>query len=169
MKNAADLIDLIAVESYIIGASFRRHGDALAVPTGQSQARWQVLRVASPGTLTVPQIARRLGVTRQNVQRIANALVEDKLAHWADNPDHKSSPYLVLTRAGRAVLRTLSERTQDYRALLARRCRGLDLGRLLEQLKTLSAALAEIDDDVAAEGLAPAGTATRLGRARRTG
>lgn len=169
MKNPADLIDLIAVESYVVGAAFRRHGDALAVPMGQSQAQWQVLRMASPGTLTVPQVARRLGVTRQNVQRIANTLVADGLAHWADNPDHKSSPHLVLTSAGRAVLRTLSERARDYRALLARRCRGLDLARLLEQLKTLSAALAETDDDVAALVPAPGRSATRAGRARRAG
>ena len=169
MKNPADLIDLIAVESYVIGAAFRRHGDALAGPAGQSQAHWQVIRLASSGELTVPQIARRLGMSRQNVQRIANDLVSEGLAHYAENPDHKSSPHLVLTAAGRAVLRTLSERARDYRALLARRCRGLDLARLLEQLKTLSGALAEIDDDVAALIPAAANPAARSGRARRAG
>lgn len=168
MKNPADLIDLIAVESYVVGAAFRRHGDALARPAGQSQAHWQVVRLASAGNLTVPQIARRLGMSRQNVQRIANDLVGQALARYADNPDHKSSPHLALTAAGRAVLSTLSERARDYRALLARRCRGLDLARLLEQLKTLSAALAEIDDDVAA--LIPAaGKPARAGRTRRAG
>jgi len=169
MKNPADLIDLIAVESYIVGAAFRRHGDALAGPAGQSQAHWQVIRVASPGTLTVSQIARRLGMSRQNVQRIANDLVGQGLAHYADNPDHKSSPHLVLTAAGRAVLRTLSERARDYRALLARRCRGLDLARLLEQLKTMSAALAEIDDEVAASVPAAGKAAARSNRSRRAG
>jgi DNA-binding MarR family transcriptional regulator len=168
MKNPADLFDLVAVESYVIAAAFRRHGDALARPAGQSQAHWLAIRLASTGTLTVPQIARRLGMSRQNVQRLANDLVGQGLAHYADNPDHKSSPHLVLTAAGRAVLRTLSERARDYRALLARRCRGLDPARLLEQLKMLSGALAEMDDEVAA--LVPAaGRPQARGRARRAG
>ena len=166
MKNPADLIDLIAVESYVLGAAFRRHGDALARPTGTSQAHWQVLRLASAGNLTVPQIARRLGGTRQNVQRIANSLVDAGLAHWALNPDHKSSSHLVLTATGRRVLRTLSDSAGDYRALLARQCRGLDLAHLLAQMKELSAALTRIDDDVAALAAAPA---VKAGRFRRAG
>jgi DNA-binding MarR family transcriptional regulator len=169
MIDPADLIDLLAVESYAVSAAFRRHGDALAVPTGQSQARWQVLRVASTGTFTVPQIARRLGVSRQNVQRIANALVAEALAHYADNPDHKSSPHLVLTAAGRAVLRKLSDRARDYRALLAKEGRDLDLATLLRQMKTLSAALTKIDDDVLALAAAPGRAAPKAGRTRRAG
>jgi DNA-binding MarR family transcriptional regulator len=166
MNDPADLIDLLAAESYAVGAAFRRHGDAFAVPTGQSQARWQVLRQASTGTFTVPQIARRLGVSRQNVQRIANALVAEELAQCRDNPDHKSSPHLVLTAAGRAVLQKLSTRARDYRALLARNCGDLDLATLLEQLKVLSAALARIEDDVEALPHAPAAAA---GRDRQAG
>lgn len=167
MKNPADLIDLIAAESYAVGAAFRRHGDAFAVPTGQSQARWQVLRQASRGTFSVAQIARRVGVSRQNVQRIANALVAEGLAHWRDNPDHKSSPHLALTAAGRAVLQRLSESAQDYRKLLARSCGGLDLAQLLQQLKVLSAALARIEDDVGT--IASARPAAHSTRGRRAG
>ena len=145
MLNPSDLIDPIAVETYALGAAFRRHGDALAIPTGQSQARWQVLRLASEGTLTVPQIARRLGVSRQNVQRIANALIAEDLAHCSDNPDHKSSPHLVLTGAGRTILHKLSDSAAEYRDLLVKTCGQVDLPLLLTQLKAMSAALAQID------------------------
>ena len=167
MKHPADLIDLIAAESYAVGAAFRRHGDAFAVPTGQSQARWQVLRQASRGAFSVAQIGRRVGVSRQNVQRIANALVADGLAQWRDNPDHKSSPHLVLTAAGRAVLQRLSESARDYRELLARNCGELDLAHLLEQLKVLSAALARIEDEV--EAMASAGPAAGADSGREAG
>jgi DNA-binding MarR family transcriptional regulator len=67
---------------------------------GQSMARWQVINTASSGEWTVPDIARRLCLTRQSVQRIAHALVEEDLASFATNPDRRNSPYLRLTLLG---------------------------------------------------------------------
>ena len=67
---------------------------------GQSMARWQVINTASSGEWTVPDIARRLGLRRQSVQRIAHALVDDNLASFAPNPDRRNSPYLHLTLQG---------------------------------------------------------------------
>ena len=143
----ADLINAIAVEAYIVGAAFRRHGDALAKKAGQTQARWQVLRMASDGTLSVPQIARRIGVTRQNVQRIADALVRESLACFVLNPDHKSSSHVALTDRGRAVLAKITESTVGYRKGLASLLQGSDLGYVLASFRTLSAALAKLDGE----------------------
>jgi len=140
-----DLVDAIAVETYFVGASFRRHGGAIARLTGQTQARWQVLRVASDGALTVAQIARRLGVSRQNVQRIADALVREGSAHYRDNRDHKGSPHLELTAEGRAALTQLSRGAAGYRDALAAELEGVDLAALLEALRALSAALTRMD------------------------
>src|SRR5215213_2268842 len=57
--------------------ALRRYGDALTRPLGQTEVRWAVLSVLSGGARTVPQVARRLGVTRQSVQRVANLLVAE--------------------------------------------------------------------------------------------
>ena len=59
-----------------------------------------MLNSASSGKWTVPDIARRLGLTRQSVQRGAHALVDDKLASLAPNPNRRNSPYLQLTLLG---------------------------------------------------------------------
>ncbi len=67
---------------------------------GQSMARWQVLNASSSGKWTVPDIARRLGLTRQSVQRVAHALVEDNLASFTPNPERRNSPHLQLTLQG---------------------------------------------------------------------
>lgn len=77
---------------------------------GHTQARWQLLSVVSDRALTVPQAARRLGVTRQGVQRVANDLVVCGLAELRHNPDHRTSPLLVLTENGRRVLQAITER-----------------------------------------------------------
>jgi len=140
-----ETLDQVVVETYAVSAAFRRHGEALARHVGQTQARWQVMRVASSGTLSVPQIARRLGVTRQNVQNIADALIAEQLAHQVINRDHKTSPHLVLTTKGRKVLDALLASTADYRAALMPLLEHVDLVHLLATLRSVSTALASAD------------------------
>lgn len=82
----------------------RRSGTEIAAIVGQTQARWQTLWTIETSSLTVPQIGRRLGVTRQSVQRLANELASEGLVTFADNPDHRTSPLVQLTDHGRAVL-----------------------------------------------------------------
>ena len=62
-------------------------GDALAGSHGLTAARWQVLgAIALAGRpLTVPQIARRMGLQRQSVHASVNRLVEDGLLTKAPN------------------------------------------------------------------------------------
>ncbi|MBC3839240.1 MarR family transcriptional regulator [Streptacidiphilus sp. 4-A2] len=79
-------------------------GEALAGAAGQTQARWQLMSAVSEEPLPVARAARRLGVARQGVQRIANDLVRDGLAEFQDNPDHRTSPLLALTRSGQHAL-----------------------------------------------------------------
>jgi DNA-binding MarR family transcriptional regulator len=97
-------IQRLAADLFEVAGAMRRDGEALARRVGQTQARWQVMWIAATGGLTVPTIARRLGVTRQNVQRIAHELVADGLATLDDNPDHRRSRLLQLTPRGRDIL-----------------------------------------------------------------
>jgi len=74
-RNAASVIPLVIADIYQLAGALRERGERIAGTLGQTQARWQVISAASAAPKTVPQIARRLGVTRQNVQRIADRLV----------------------------------------------------------------------------------------------
>jgi len=78
-------------------------GHRLAKREGLTAARWQVLgAVALAGRpLTVPQIARRMGLTRQAVQATVNQLHRDALIETSDNVDHRRSPLINLTELGR--------------------------------------------------------------------
>ena len=87
-----DEIALLVADVYEAAGALRRLGERTARAEGLTQARWQVLSVASEEALTVPQAARRLGVTRQNVQRVANDLVELGHAAYTANPDHGVHP-----------------------------------------------------------------------------
>ena len=93
----------------VVLALFRTHGLVLAAGhrlaerEGLTAARWQVLgAVALAGRpLTVPQIARQMGLTRQAVQATVHQLRRDALADTSDNPDHRRSPLIDLTELGR--------------------------------------------------------------------
>lgn len=63
----ADEMALLVADVFELAGLLRRSGKAVAAKEGQTQARWQLLSVVSDQALTVPQAARRLGVTRQGV------------------------------------------------------------------------------------------------------
>ncbi|MFD8808819.1 MarR family winged helix-turn-helix transcriptional regulator [Streptomyces sp. NPDC059597] len=100
----SDEAALLVADLYEAAGALRRLGERTAAAEGLTQARWQVMSVVAESPLTVPQAARRLGVSRQNVQRVAGDLVERDLAAFEPNPDHRGSPLLVLTGAGAEAL-----------------------------------------------------------------
>jgi DNA-binding MarR family transcriptional regulator len=136
-RSAAALPPMIA-DIYELAGRLRARGDAIAATVGQTQARWQVLSAASSEPhLSVPQIARRLGVTRQAVQRIADLLVADGIASFVDNPDHRASPHLALTRAGQETLARLTKVARAGHQELAAKLDGIDMAALHRDLRAL--------------------------------
>jgi DNA-binding MarR family transcriptional regulator len=87
-------------------------GHRLAEREGLTAARWQVLgAVALAGRpLTVPQIARRMGLTRQAVQATVDRLLAEALAEARDNLDHHRSPLIALTERGRHTYAAVDQR-----------------------------------------------------------
>jgi DNA-binding MarR family transcriptional regulator len=87
-------------------------GDLLAANEGLTAARWQVLGAIALAErpLTVPQIARRMGLTRQSVHATVGRLVRDGLVTLAPNADHRRSPLVCLTGPGRATYQAIDRR-----------------------------------------------------------
>ncbi len=97
------LTDLI-LETIRLNGTLLTSGNELTKPFQLTSARWQVLGPISKELLTVAQIARRMGLARQGVQRIVNDLEDLKLVVLKANLDHKSSPLVALTEAGKKVM-----------------------------------------------------------------
>lgn len=139
-RTAGDIdpLPLIVADIYELAGLLRARGERIAAAIGQSQARWQVLSAASgEQLLTVPQIARRLGLTRQAIQRIADLLVTEGLARYAGNPDHKASPHLAPTKAGADTLARLTRAARASHQELAANLDGIDLAVLRRDLRAL--------------------------------
>ncbi|MFJ6754644.1 MULTISPECIES: MarR family winged helix-turn-helix transcriptional regulator [unclassified Streptomyces] len=111
---------LLVADVFEAAGLLRRIGETIASAEGQTQARWQLLSVVSEEPLTVARAARRLGIARQGVQRVANDLVREDLAGFEPNPDHRGSPLLALTPTGQDTLRKITTRASTvHRALTA--------------------------------------------------
>ena len=139
------LLPLIVADVYELAGRLREQGEAIARTVGQTQARWQVMSAASADPRTVPQIARRLGVSRQNVQRIADALVGEGAAAFAPNPDHRGSPYLLLSPRGRAALAEIGKAADAFQARLARKLAAADIKAVHRGLRRLLAATDDLN------------------------
>jgi DNA-binding MarR family transcriptional regulator len=127
-----DEIASLVADVYELAGLFRRSGEAIAAREGQTQARWQFLSVIADDPLTVPQAARRLGVTRQAVQRVANELLDDGLVEPEANPDHRTSSLMTLTGSGRQVLARINKLAAVDNRRLAQAV-GLDVVRSTRQ------------------------------------
>ena len=91
-------------------------GDRMTRNLGLTSARWRVIGAValSSGGLTVPGIARVLGQSRQAVQRITDAMVEDGLLIYAANPKHKKSMLVHLTDEGKRCYNLLREEQDPW-------------------------------------------------------
>jgi DNA-binding MarR family transcriptional regulator len=100
----------LVLEIFRLNGRLLSSGDRLTRTLGLTSARWQVLGTlrAAPGPITVAQIARNMGLQRQSVQRTVDLLTAEGLVRMIDNPNHRRARLVVMTGAGRAVLRKAS-------------------------------------------------------------
>lgn len=138
--TAAELLPLLIADIYEAAGALRHRGDQIAAVARQTQARWQVLSVLSAGDWTVPKIARRLGVTRQAVQRTVDQLHADQMIEFAANPDHERSPLVRPTSTGRAALSAITATANDWNTLAANGLESDDLQAARAVLQRLIAA-----------------------------
>ncbi|TCM40951.1 MarR family winged helix-turn-helix transcriptional regulator [Kribbella sp. VKM Ac-2568] len=103
----AESYRLLVADVYELAGVSRGSSEQIASEQGQTVARWHVMSVLSDQAFTVPAIARRLGLTRQSVQRVADELVDEGVVKRSGNPDHQRSPLLALTTEGRETLRKI--------------------------------------------------------------
>jgi DNA-binding MarR family transcriptional regulator len=106
--EAGDALTELVLEVAWLGGIFTSIGEELARLGEQTLARWVILDAIEDQPSTVSQIARRRGIARQAVQRVADLLVEEGLAAYEPNPRHRRAKLLRPTQRGRKTLRTIA-------------------------------------------------------------
>jgi DNA-binding MarR family transcriptional regulator len=99
-----DRLTELAVKVFRLNGVFLNIAETLASGSGLTAARWQVLGPILQQPLTVAAIAREMGLTRQSVQRLADALVELGMCEYLPNPAHARASLLAPTKRGRAAI-----------------------------------------------------------------
>lgn len=100
--DTTDAITEVMLAIFRLNGIILEHGDGLTEEFGLTSARWQVLGAISLSgrPQTVPDIASRMGVTRQAAQKQINLLEEAGMVVRHANPRHQRSPLYALTKAG---------------------------------------------------------------------
>jgi DNA-binding MarR family transcriptional regulator len=135
----------VVLRAFRANGLFLAAGDVLAAEEGLTAARWQALGALALADrpLTVPQIARRMGLTRQAVQASVNRLVSEGLVEADENPDHRRSPLIRLTELGNAKYGRLQRRQTRWINELA-------TGLSRSELETTARVLEELSDRLGA-------------------
>jgi DNA-binding MarR family transcriptional regulator len=91
----------------VFAAAVLKHGDAANAGFGQTSARWRVLYQVGSGEVSVAEIARKPGYSRQAVQRLADALVAEGLATYSSDEVDRRRQRIELSAEGAVLLREL--------------------------------------------------------------
>jgi DNA-binding MarR family transcriptional regulator len=121
-------------------------GDLLSADEGLTSARWQVLGAIALAErpLTVPQIARRMGLTRQSVHATVNRLVRDGFLELGPNADHRRSPLVGVTKQGSAKYEAIDARQVAW---INRLARGIARSDIETAVRVLDELCRRLEDD----------------------
>lgn len=104
----------LTVEIFRINGALLAAGNRLSQDLRLTSARWQVLGALKNGSLTIPQIARNVGSTRQSVRRLIELLARQGHVEMLDNPHHRKSDLIRLTDSGVKALNKLKQRQRNW-------------------------------------------------------
>jgi DNA-binding MarR family transcriptional regulator len=134
------------LETFRLNSRLLEIAQQRAAAGGLTAAWWQVLGGVIDEPRSVADVGRRMGVTRQAVQRIADLLVERGLAEYRPNPAHRRAKLLACTEAGYWAIRQISLVQRPWADQV-----GEEIGAeaLQQALATMRALVASIDVSVA--------------------
>lgn len=141
---AGDALTDLVIRTFRLNGLFLAVAEHMARPAGLTAARWQVLGAVLREPLTVSDAARAMGLTRQSVQRLADALVADGMAEFVDNPRHRRAKLLRPTRAGWDaidVIRPLQH------AFTHQATEGMDADALRQAVAVMDGLIARLEND----------------------
>lgn len=111
--------------------------DALPIPL-----RGVLESLHRDGPTTVPALARARPVSRQYVQTIVNALLDEGLVETRDNPGHRRSSLVALTASGRRRFEAIQARERRIVARLELGATDAELREAARVLRAVRRALA---------------------------
>jgi DNA-binding MarR family transcriptional regulator len=144
-EGGAALTELILL-TFRLNGRLLDAAERMARAGGLTAARWQVLGGVLDEPRPVAEIARRMGLTRQSVQRVADLLVDEGFATWEPNPRHRRAKLLRPTQAARTAIHQIAAQQHPWSSAVGDavgaaplRRAAATLEQVLEAMRTLEA------------------------------
>lgn len=133
----------IVLEVFKLGGVLISEGDKMGLEYGVTSARWKILGALflAGEPQTVPQIARSMGLTRQAVQRLVDAMHKDGFLLFHQNPDHKRAKLIDLSDFGKEIFLKLDEKQSRWAITSSSDIPQAELETALSVLKKMSDAI----------------------------
>ena len=128
-------------------------GDRLVAPLGLTSSRWQVLGtiVAAERPQPVAWLARDMGASRQNVQRVVNDLLREGYVCTAPNSHHRRASLVLLTDKGREAFDNAIELKTPWMNKLSA---DIDVEDIEAMKRVLATLLSRLDAELAGKEVA---------------
>lgn len=138
-RGKAEAVTELMLEVAQCFFQIRALGQKAGLITGWGGGSYGFMRsLALLGPLTVPQIAEMRPTSRQRMQRLADELAAEGLVEYVDNPKHRRSKLVRLTRKGEARYRELSGRLLAIASTLGDAVSEADIRKATEVVRGLS-------------------------------
>jgi DNA-binding MarR family transcriptional regulator len=105
--EAGEVLTELILTTFRLNGCLMDVAQEMAAEGGITAAWWQVLGGVLDQPRSVAEIGRRMGMTRQGVQRVADLLVTQHLAEYRPNPAHQRAKLLACTEAGYWAIRRI--------------------------------------------------------------
>ena len=136
--NGNSLTSLI-LETFRFNGALIDAGNEITKPYGLTSARWQVLGAIdlAERPMTVSQIARRMGLSRQGVQRIVNDLEQIGIVSAQVNIDHKRASLIAISKKGERIMAKVNKAQISWVNQLSKGLDKQNIDQTLELLQTV--------------------------------
>lgn len=106
---AGDALTELVLETFHFYGLLRESSDRRIEHLGITSTLWKVLAALGDAPLSMAQIARNMGLTRQSVRRSVNRLKDKGLVACSENPDHQRAKLVGLTAEGVLLLDAITK------------------------------------------------------------
>ena len=139
VDSKAEAITGLMLEVALCFFRIRALGQKTGLITSWGGGAFGFLRsLALLGPLTVPQIAQMRPTSRQRMQRLADELAAEGLVKFVDNPKHRRSKLVQLTRKGDARYREMNARLLSIASTMGAALGEPDIRKTTEIVRQLS-------------------------------
>lgn len=116
MDTNGEVFTKITLEIFKVSGLLNLEGDKITEEFGLSSARWKVMGaiVKSNEPITVSEIGRAMGQSRQATQRVVDIMAKDGLLDMLGNPHHKKAKLIALTEKGVEVYEQLDKKQEKW-------------------------------------------------------